>query len=70
MAWYRIGDKTLSEPMLIQLTDAYMRHSGDMCFNCSFAKKSLMNVCIQNVSAEKKPVGVKNLVNIGWCNGL
>ena len=26
MAWRRPGDKPLSEPMLIQFTDAYMRH--------------------------------------------
>ena len=26
MAWCRIGDKPLSEPMLNQFTDAYMRH--------------------------------------------
>ena len=26
MAWCRIGDKPLSEPMLMQFTDAYMRH--------------------------------------------
>ena len=26
MAWHRIGDKPLPEPMLIQFTDAYMRH--------------------------------------------
>ena len=26
MAWRRIGDKPLSEPMLTRLTDAYMRH--------------------------------------------
>ena len=26
MAWRRIGDKSLPEPMLIQFTDAYMRH--------------------------------------------
>ena len=26
MAWHRIGDKPLSEPMLIGFTDAYMRH--------------------------------------------
>ena len=30
MAWRRIGDKPLSEPMLIQPTDAYMRHKGVM----------------------------------------
>ena len=26
MAWRRIGDKPLSEPMLSRFTDAYMRH--------------------------------------------
>ena len=26
MAWRRIGDKSLSEPMLTQFTDTYMRH--------------------------------------------
>ena len=26
MAWWRIGDKPLSEPMLTRFTDAYMRH--------------------------------------------
>ena len=26
MDWHRIGDKRLSEPMLIRFTDAYMRH--------------------------------------------
>ena len=26
MAWHRIGDKALSEPMLPQVNDAYMRH--------------------------------------------
>ena len=26
MAWRRTGDKPFSEPMLVQFTDAYMRH--------------------------------------------
>ena len=30
MAWRRIGDKPLSEPMLTRFTDAYMRHWGEM----------------------------------------
>ena len=30
MAWRRIGDKPLSEPMLTRFTDAYMRHKGEM----------------------------------------
>ena len=30
MAWYRSGDKPLSEPMMVKITDAYMRHSASM----------------------------------------
>ena len=30
MAWRRIGDKPLSEPMLALFTDAYMRHSASI----------------------------------------
>ena len=30
MAWCRIGDKPLSEPMLTRYTDAYMPHKGEM----------------------------------------
>ena len=30
MAWRRLGDKPLSEPMLTQFTDAYMRHKWEM----------------------------------------
>ena len=30
MAWRRIGDKPLSEPMMTQFTDVYMRHSASM----------------------------------------
>ena len=30
MAWRRTGDKPLSEPMMTQLNDAYMRHSAWM----------------------------------------
>ena len=30
MAWRRTGDKPLSEPMMTQLNDAYMRHSAPM----------------------------------------
>ena len=26
MAWHRTGDKPLPEPMLTQLSDAYLRH--------------------------------------------
>ena len=26
MAWPRIGDKPLPEPMMVQFTEAYMRH--------------------------------------------
>ena len=30
MAWRRIGEKPVSEPMLTRLADAYMQHSGEM----------------------------------------
>ena len=30
MAWRRIGDKPLSEPMLTEFIDAYTRHEGEM----------------------------------------
>ena len=30
MAWHQKGDKPLSEPMLTQFTDAYMRHKGEI----------------------------------------
>ena len=30
MAWRWIGDKPLPEPMLAELTDAYMQHWGEM----------------------------------------
>ena len=30
MAWRRIGNKTLSEPMLTKFADAYMRHYGEI----------------------------------------
>ena len=33
MAWHRTGDKPLSEPMLNQFTDAYMRRQEEMVFN-------------------------------------
>ena len=30
MAWRSPGDKPLSEPMMVNFTDAYMRHSASM----------------------------------------
>ena len=30
MAWRRIGDKPLSEPMLPRYSEVYMRHYGEM----------------------------------------
>ena len=33
MPWRRIGDKPLSEPMVAQFTDAYMRPSTSLSFN-------------------------------------
>ena len=31
MAWHWTGDKPLSEPMMAQFNDAYMRHTASMC---------------------------------------
>ena len=30
VAWYRPGDKTLSDPMMTELSDVYMRHQSSM----------------------------------------
>ena len=30
MAWHRIGDKPLLQPMMTQFTDSYMRHQQEM----------------------------------------
>ena len=30
MAWYRTGDKPLSEPIIVKLTEAYMRPCASM----------------------------------------
>ena len=35
MAWCRTGDKPLSEPMMIQFNDAYMRQSTSALVNFS-----------------------------------
>ena len=37
MAWRRLGDKPLSEPVLIRFVDAYMRHQGEMSYNIQFS---------------------------------
>ena len=43
MAWRRIGDKPLSEPMLTWFGDAYMRHKGDE-LNCSSDKPQIKDM--------------------------
>ena len=35
MAWHRIGDKPLSEAMLVCFTDAFMRQSASMSYNAT-----------------------------------
>ena len=34
MAWHRAGDKTLSEPIIAQVTDVYMRQSFNFDIHC------------------------------------
>ena len=38
MAWRQTGNKPLPEPMLVQSTDAYMRHLGEMSWGWSTQK--------------------------------
>ena len=39
MAWRRTGDKQLSEAMMTQFNDTYMRHSASMSFNNIWSRK-------------------------------
>ena len=41
MAWRRIGDKPLSEPMMALFTDAYMRHSASMSYSNELRRPGL-----------------------------
>ena len=56
MAWHRTGNKPLSEPMMTQFNDAYMRHSASMTqlslftMQCIWAWRkrelfSMMHIC-------------------------
>ena len=36
MSWHRPGDKPLSEAMMTQFNDAYMRHSDSVSYNGYF----------------------------------
>ena len=50
MAWRRTGDKPLSEPMMIQFNDAYMRHSASLSYyNCLHALNTCHFVCQPSV---------------------
>ena len=60
MAWRRIGDKPLSEPMLTQFTDAYMRH---FLLAWNFIEIQ-MHIC-QLFSWHDLP-----LINIDWCPSI
>ena len=42
MTWRRIGDKLLLEPILTQVTDAYMRHYGEMSLKLLFHRSHLI----------------------------
>ena len=50
MAWRRLGAKPLSEPMLIYLTDAYVRHLASPSFKLNGEK-------YQYDSPDKPPPG-------------
>ena len=47
MAWRRTADKPLSEPMLNQFTDTYMRHWGQMSWSKHPENTLLLKSCLQ-----------------------
>ena len=54
IAWHQTGDKPLPEPMLTQLTDAYMQHWGEMsqsCFTAYWASVRFTTHCDRESSA-------------------
>ena len=54
MAWHRPGDKPLSEPMMVNLTDAYMRHSASMSEVLCQTQWKLLTLYVWNFSDGKK----------------
>ena len=54
MAWRRIGDKPLSEPMLTRFIDAYMRHLGEMSWQEWPEEKVLKTLKHVNILTPKK----------------
>ena len=64
MAWHRIGNKPLSEPMLTWFTDAYMPHSGgdelSSMGNISSMEKTIL--CKKMFIVEKYVFTEKNIL--------
>ena len=62
MAWHRIGDKPLSEPMLTQFTDAYMSLRGDELKPCDTvpndrnrcASETYKFLCASNITSQSR----------------
>ena len=59
MAWRRIGDKPLSEPMLTKFADAYMRHYGRI--SKWFQHTNVTLVCESNAFPDQ-------FINEKWIN--
>ena len=57
MACRRIGDKPLSEPMMTQFNDAYMRHSASM-------RETHLKGLIFKVIVEKWNLGLSEILKI------
>ena len=50
MAWRRLSDKPLSEPMMAYFTDAYMRHSASMSYiNLELVFEQLKNADLMSL---------------------
>ena len=59
MAWRRTGDKPLSEPMMTQFTDAYMRHQGKI------SRFDFENTTFCRMLSDKK-ISVVILTSLCW----
>ena len=70
MAWRRIGDKPLSEPMLTRFTDAYMPHCGAYILLIGSWRKALVSIIVHFYWATIKSMHSSfdiSLQKMTWC---
>ena len=66
MAWRRIGDKPLSEPMLIRLTDAYCSTRGDEVNSLAPSRSSNFKSLISKHMLQIKFMGISCEIAHWW----